>query len=101
MRLELKQTTRAPAQQSWGLLLVLLILLGLAILALPSLNTRVSTTTQSGSQGQCLPNGQDFDYRQEAFRLAQVAEQYRTVNKFGGNYGLGSYTICYKDGTQE
>ncbi|MGB8348258.1 MAG: hypothetical protein WCD86_25475 [Ktedonobacteraceae bacterium] len=31
--------------------------------------------------------------------MAQAAEQYRAARPFGGNYGLGSYTICYKDGT--
>ncbi len=100
-KIELKQTIHAKPQRRWILLLVLLMLLGLAILTLPSLSTRVNTTTQSRSQGQCLSNGQGFDDQQEAFRLAQVAEQYRAVNKFGGNYGLGSYTLCYKDGTQE
>lgn len=33
--------------------------------------------------------------------MAQSAEQYRHIHPFGGNYGLGSYVICYADGTQK
>lgn len=84
-----------------GLLLLLLLLLGIGILALLSTNVQVNTSTQSASEGQCLSSGQDFDAQQEAFTLAQAAEQYRVAHPFGGNYGLGSYTICFKDGTQQ
>lgn len=84
------------------LLIFLLLLLAFFVLifALPSLNTQVNTSTQTASEGQCLQNGQGFDERQEAFTLAQAAEQYRATHPFRGNYGSGSYTICYSDGTQ-
>lgn len=93
---------QSQTKPSW-LLIFLLILLGLGFLifALPSFNTQVSTTTQTASNGQCLQNGQGFDEQQEAFTLAQAAEQYRAVHPYGGNYGLGSYTICYTDGSQQ
>lgn len=55
---------------------------------------------QSEAEGQCLSAGQDFNTEQEAFTLAQAAEQQRRMQPFGGNYGLGSYTLCYKDGSQ-
>lgn len=85
------------------LLIFLLILLGcfLLILVLPTLNAKVNTSTQTQSEGQCLPNGQGFDEQQEAFTLAQTAVQYRTTHPYRGNYALGSYTICYSDGTQQ
>ncbi len=83
-----------------ALLLLLLLLLALVLLVLPSLRIQTNTATQTASEGQCQGAGQNFDARQEAFTLAQAAEQYRTANPFGGNYGPGSYTICYKDGTQ-
>lgn len=82
------------------LLLLLLLLLAIVLFVLPSLKIQTNTATQTASEGQCFDNGQNFDARQEAFTLAQTAEQYRTAKPFGGNYGLGSYTICYKDGTQ-
>jgi hypothetical protein len=93
---------RSRTKTPW-LLIFLLVLLGFFVLifALPSLKTQVSTGTQTASEGQCLPGGQGFDEQQEAFTLAQTAEQYRAAYPFRGNYGLGSYTICYGDGTQQ
>lgn len=82
------------------------IIIGLCIIGiigfyfLSSLNIHTSTTTQNNSEGQCLSSGKNFNARLEAFTLAQTAEQYRSANKFAGNYGLASYTICYKDGSQ-
>lgn len=94
--------SQSQSKPSWLLIFLLILLaLGILIFALPSLNTRVSTTTQTASQGQCLSNGQGFDEHQEAFTLAQVAEQYRSTHPYKGNYALGSYTICYTDGTQQ
>lgn len=83
------------------------IIIGLCVIGiigfyfLSSLNIHTSTTTQSNSEGQCLSTGKNFNARLEAFTLAQAAEQYRNANKFNGNYGLASYTICYKDGSQQ
>lgn len=94
--------SQSQSKPSWLLIFLLILLaLGVLIFALPSFNTRVTTTTQTASQGQCLPNGQGFDEQQEAFTLAQVAEQHRIAHSFGGNYGFGSYTLCYQDGTQQ
>lgn len=91
-----------PQKSTLPLIMFLLILLVLGIfLLLPSYNTRVNTSTQSTTQNQCPQNGQSFDTQQEAFTLAQSAEQYRRVHSFGGNYGLGSYIICFTDGTQQ
>lgn len=73
----------------------------LLFLALSSIHVQTNTATQTNSEGQCLPNGQGFDEQQEAFTLAQMAEQYRSAHPYGGNYGFASYTICYKDGTQQ
>lgn len=83
------------------LLLLLLGLLGLLLFALPSINSQETTSTQTTSEGQCLENGRGFNTPQEALTLAKTAEQYRTAHPFGGNYGLGSYTICYKNGEQQ
>jgi hypothetical protein len=74
------------------LILLLLLLVVTGFFALGSLNLAGSATqTQTG---QCPP----FDEQQEAFRLAQIAEQYRKANPRGTNYSLGSYTVCYTDG---
>ena len=91
-----------PQQSSVPLILLLLLLLVVGILILPSLNMKINTGTQSAANGNCpLSAGQSFDDQQEAFTLAQAAERYRSANPFGGNYGLGSYTVCYNDGTQQ
>ena len=84
------------------LIIFLLIFLVLGIFfLLPSYNSGVNTSTQSTTKNQCPPARQSFDARQEAFTLAQSAEQYRRAHPFGGNYGLGSYIICCTDGTQQ
>src|SRR5437870_13506027 len=90
-----------PQQSSVPLILLLLLLLVVGILVLSTLNTSVNVGVQNGANNSCPSVGQSFDTRQEAFTLAQTAEQYRSTNPFGGNYGLGSYTICYNDGTQQ
>src|SRR5579884_1686709 len=94
------QAQKSPAG-SLLLLLLLLGLLGLLLLALPSINSQETTSTQTTSEGQCLENGRGFNTPQEALALAKTAEQYRTAHPFEGNYGLGSYTICYKNGDQQ
>ncbi len=82
------------------LIIFLLILLVLGIfLLLPSYNTGVNTSTQSTTQNQCPQVGQSFDARQEAFTLAQTAEKYRRAQPLPINYGLGSFIICFTDGT--
>ena len=70
-------------------------------IALPylKLGTLAGVQTQS-NDGQCLPKNQGFNERQEAFTLAQTAEQTRSATPTTANYGLASYTICYKDGSQ-
>ena len=93
---------QSQSKPSWLLIFLLILLaLGILIFALPSFNSQVTTTTQTASQGQCLPSGQGFDEQQEAFTLAQAAEQYRSTHPYKGNYGLGSYTICYTNGSQQ
>lgn len=91
-----------PAQRPSHCLaiVVLLIILVFAVLyALAQFGASIGT--QRSNQNQCLNNGQSFNNKQEAFTLAQAAEQYRAARQppWKGNYGLGSYTICYKDGT--
>ena len=89
-------------KSSLGLIISLLILLAVGIFVLlPSYNLRTNTSTQTTTENQCPAIGQSFDARQEAFTLAQTAEQYRKIKPFGGNYGLGSYIICFTDGTQQ
>jgi hypothetical protein len=56
------------------ILLLLVLLIGLIIFALPSLNAQVNTTTQSTTEGQCQNGGQSFNAQQEAYTLAQSAE---------------------------
>ena len=89
-----------PAQRPSHCLaiVVLLIILVFAILyAIAQFGASVGT--QTSNQSQCLNNGQGFNNEQEAFALAQTAEQYRAAKPLPVNYGLGSYTICYKDGS--
>lgn len=94
--------SQTKVRKSWLPVFLLVLLAFLAIiLALSSLRTNTNTATETVSDGQCLNNGQGFNTPQEAFTLAQAAEQYRITQPFGGNYGLGSYTICYQDGTQQ
>lgn len=89
----------------WLVILVIVLLAFGLLFTLPLPNTRTSSTTQSATPASCPAAGQVFDVQQafdaqqEAFVLAQSAEQYRAANPFGGNYGLGSYTICLNDGT--
>lgn len=82
----------APTQGKSTLLgfVLLIVLLIVAFLVAASLNL-ARTTTQTA---QC-----PFEARQEAFRLAHEAEQQRTARPFRGNYGVGSVTICFKDGS--
>ena len=77
--------------------LLLLLALVIVFFVLSSLNVGTNTATQTNSEGQCLSNGKGFNTPQEAFTLAQAAEQYRSANPYKGNYGLGSYTICYAE----
>lgn len=56
---------------------------------------------QANTNGQCLSGGTQFNGRQEAFQLAQLSEQYRAGHSYNGNYGYASYTLCYKDDTQQ
>jgi hypothetical protein len=42
--------------------------------------------------------GYSFE-QQEAFRLAQETQAYRQAHPYGGNYGRGSITVQYADGT--
>src|SRR5947209_19732420 len=93
--------TQAPKNHLSLLILLLLLLLVSGILILPSLNVKVNQGIQSTPAGHCQSGDQGFDERQEAFTLAQTAEQYRRANPCGGNYGLGSYTVCYTDGSQQ
>lgn len=79
-------------------LLILLLIVGVFVL-LPSYNAGVNTSTQSTTQNQCPQAGQNFDAQQEAFTLAQTAEQYRRAQPLPINYGLGSFIICFTDGT--
>lgn len=88
-------------RSSLWLIFLLLLLFVLLVLALPLVNTRVNTSTQTGIQSQCPETGQHFDDQQEAFTLAQAAQQYRSAHPFRGNYGLGSYIICFQDGSQQ
>jgi hypothetical protein len=74
----------------WPWIALLLVLLIGSLLAVSSLNI---TSTQTKA-GQC-----PFVPRQEAFLLAQEAEQTRVATPFAGNYGDGSYTICFRDGS--
>jgi hypothetical protein len=85
----------------WLILLLLVLLLLFALLALPLLNTNVGTTSQTEPAGQCDFATKTFNARQEAFTLGQALELYRRTHPTSRNYGMGSYTICYKNGTQQ
>jgi hypothetical protein len=92
-------TTARQRSYLWiiGLLLLLLIL----ALALPLLNTSVSTGTQTQDEGQCQFAARRFSTQQEAFTLALAAQEQRSAFPFGGNYAIGSYTVCYTNSTQQ
>lgn len=86
----------------YSILLIILAALGVIYFYLiPFLASIHSGGTQTNTEGQCLSNGQQFNGRQEAFTLAQIAEQYRAAHPFNGNYGYASYTLCYKNGSQQ
>lgn len=94
----------APRGRSSGWIwLILLILFALVLVALvgPLLNANVKTATQNSNESHCPPTGQAFNGLQEAFTLAQTAEQYRLKSPFKGIYGLASYIICFRDGSQQ
>ncbi len=87
-------------KSSLGLIIFLLILLVVGIFVLlPSSNIRINTSTQTTTKNQCPQAGQSFDAQQEAFTLAQSAEQFRQIKPYNGNYGLGSYILCLTNGT--
>lgn len=75
------------------LILLLLLLAVIAFFALGSLNLAGSTTRSRSSQ---CPG---FDEQEEAFQLAQFTEQYRKSHPTPANYGPGSWTVCYTDGS--
>lgn len=81
-------------------LFLLLLLLVVSVFAYTALRLG-NDGGQAKIDGQCLSNGTQFNGRQEAFTLAQMSEQYRAGHPYNGNYGYASYTICYKDGTQQ
>lgn len=91
-----------PAQRPSHCLAIVVLLVILVFAVLYGLaQFGASVGTQTRNQNQRLNNGQSFNYKPEAFVLAQTAERYRANRKppWYGNFGLGSYTICYKDGT--
>lgn len=91
------QSRRPPTSLFILLLLLLLLLLAVAYSSLRLGNS----SSQPSTEGQCLSHGQQFNGRQEAFTLAQQAEQYRTSHPYNGNYGYASYTLCSKDGSEQ
>ncbi len=83
------------------LTLFLVAALLLLLLALPLFNVNVGTTSQTEPAGQCDFTTKTFNARQEAFLLGQRLASYRETHPTFANYGMGSYTICYKNGTQQ
>lgn len=82
------------------LLLVILLLFAAFAAYVQSQGVSVTTASQE-AQGQCDFTQNIFNTQAEAFTLAQQLEAYRSANPTFRNYGMGSYTICYKDGTQQ
>lgn len=82
------------------LFLGMLLLLAASAAYVQSQGVSVTTTSQE-SPGQCDFTQNRFNTQIEAFTLAQQLEAYRSANPTFRNYGIGSYTICYKDGTQQ
>lgn len=96
------ETTRTREPFPSWLFVVLIILAALAALPLLKGNVRIGTAvSQPTPAGQCQFDTRSFATPQEAFTLAQYLEQYRIAHPTARNYGMGSYTICYKDGTQQ
>ena len=94
--------SRQQSHQSRNGLIIFLLFFLLVVLIFAYTGLRLGNSgTQTPSEGQCRSNGQQFDGRQEAFTLAQMAEQYRAGHAFNGNYGYASYTLCLKDGSQQ
>lgn len=91
-------TTRS---RSYLWIIILIVLLLFLALALPLLNTGVNTGTQTQDEGQCQFAARRFYTQQEAFTLALAAQTQRSTFPFGGNYAIGSYTICYTNSTQQ
>lgn len=91
-------TTRS---RSYLWIIILIILLLFLALALPLLNIGVNAGTQTQDEGQCQFAARRFYTQQEAFTLALAAQTQRSTFPFGGNYAIGSYTICYTNNTQQ
>lgn len=87
--------------RAWIIILLLVLLIVLVGIFLNTTGAGVTTTTQTNTEGQCNFAAQAFNARQEAFTLAQKLAQYRSTKPTFRNYGAGSYTICYKNGTQQ
>jgi hypothetical protein len=87
--------TDVPQQKStlWIIFLLLLVIVVGSVFAVGSLNI-AGTKTATKTAKPCPV----FNVPAEAFRLAQIAEQYRTRNPTSRNYGLGSYAVCYASG---
>jgi hypothetical protein len=88
--------TRGIQHLTW--IVILLLILGLLLLVFAQSGIGTQTTTQS-EPNHCLKGGQNFDYPAEIQALAQDAQTYRATHPFGGNYGEGSITLCYSDGS--
>lgn len=82
------------------LLLGILLLLAASAAYVQSQGVGVTTASQE-APSQCDFTRNGFNTQLEAFTLAQQLEAYRSANPTFRNYGMGSYTICYKDGTQQ
>ncbi|HEY1350557.1 MAG TPA: hypothetical protein VGF67_13115 [Ktedonobacteraceae bacterium] len=94
--------SRQQSRQTRNGLIIFLLLFLLVVLIFAYTGLRLGNSrTQTSPEGQCRSNGQRFDGRQEAFMLAQMAEQYRERHAFNGDYAYASYTLCLKDGSQQ
>lgn len=90
---------------TWILVILLLLVIVVAFFAviavLPTINVVPNIQSKTQEQGQCQFDTQRFLTQQEAFTLAGAAQTQRSAFPFRGNYAIGSYTICYKNSTQQ
>lgn len=95
-----RQRQERHQSKSGMVIFLLILLLIVSVIAYTALRLG-NSGGQANTNGQCLSNGAQFNGRREAFQLAQLSEQYRAGYSYNGNYGYASYTLCYKDGTQQ
>lgn len=91
------ESTTQSGTNTWLIILLLLLLLFGSLFAFASRINTTSTTTTTTTTTSSSKDCPGFDAQQEAFLLAQQAEQKRQAVPFAGNYANAFFLVCFTD----